>query len=341
MSDKSIHDETEGLSDILNFLRTTSEALTDTNDDCDILSVRDAERAVEIAQIKGTVGTVARKVVRDVIEHEVSGSSSEYHNLITELMSAGAHTLAREVARKGLTLYPYSVDLLADAMHSAGRCGDFAYGDEVYAVANRIPRERWGWRLFLYAIDYLQAKFESVEPERAMEVYDEAIDVAHAFQTVIPDDERGFNKEAELRIAVNQTAEARRILEETIFGSPRAPQGLVAPQCCITLIDRVLDTTTEYGLIRRVAQRGLRNTTQEQPSARIGYFVYREALAMDAELFEAGRDDGFSNEARVRNVLALYQSAYALNQDSAYQHTIEERFAIVSSRSGITDMQLH
>lgn len=338
MSDASKTDAIEGIADLLGMLRP-GDALEDIEEG-DILSVRDAERAIEIAQFKGNVNSVARNVVREVVEHEVSGSSSEYHNLITELMSAGAHTLAREVAKKGLTLFPYSVDLLADAVHAAGRCGDFAYGDEVYATANRIPRDRWGWRMFLYAIDYLQAKFEAVEPERAMEVHAEAVEVARTFQTVIPDDERGFNKEAELCLTINQTEEARRVLEETIFGSPRAPQGLVAPQCCITLIDRVLDTTTEYGLIRRVARRGLRNTTQEQPSVRIGYFVYREALAMDAELFEADREDGFSNEARVRNVLAMYQSAYALNQDSAYQHTIEERFAIVSSRSGITDMQL-
>ena len=116
---------------------------------------------------------------------------------------------------------------------------------------------------------------------------------------------------------------------------------IVAAQCCVTLLEKVLADSTDYRLIIKIAQRGIRNTTQKQPSVRIGYFVYREALAQDALICDAqDRREGFGNLEKVRDALMSYRCAYDLLDDADYRSTIERRYSILCHKSGIFDMPL-
>lgn len=130
----------------------------------------------------------------------------------------------------------------------------------------------------------------------------------------------------------NKRAEAIRLLYNYIIDlKPEDREGsrLVCAQCCVTLLN-LLDDSNNYELIINICNEGLKNSAQEQPSARIGFFMYRKALAMDAMLHEK-RFTG--NPREVIDGLRWYQTAYDLNQDMTYKNTIEQRYTILMSHA--------
>ena len=80
-----------------------------------------------------------------------------------------------------------------------------------------------------------------------------------------------------------------------------------------------------FDFIIQICEKGLRNTTQEQPSAAIGFFMYRKALALDAK----AHAEDFRVPDTVTDALKFYQAAYDLNQDRQYSRTIEQRYAVL------------
>jgi len=330
------------LSELLSNLPTP-----DTSSLC-FMSVSEAEQAIDGLAGQRGGGRYYREVADYVLEpsHNVYGTANEFFNFITSYLTSGDYYTALKLCQRALQFYPYDTDLVATTFQSASGCGRFEVCERMLQVANRIPKKCWNWRSFVFIIDYYQAYLTACDPERVDEVLEEALAVARDYQRYLPTDERGYNKEAELLLFANRKTEAQRVLEHAIFGKVQLENGevvsLVAPQCCVTMLDEVLGQSTDYKLIAKVAQRGVRNTAQAQPSANIGYFVYREALALDAIVCDA--DDvreGFRNVERVRDALMTYRCAYGmLKNRRAYTNTIEKRFAILCDKSGITDISL-
>ena len=330
------------LSELLSSLPSPS-----SSDMC-FMSVSEAEQSVDGLPGQHGGGRYFRDAAEYVLDpaNNVYGTANEFFNFITSYLTGGDYFTALKLCQRALALYPYDADLVATAFQAASGCGRFEVCERMLEVANRIPKKCWNWRSFVFIIDYYQAFLAACDPERVDEVLEQALAVARDYQRYLPTDERGYNKEAELLLFANRKAEAQRVLEHAIFGKVLLESGeavsLVAPQCCVTMLDKVLDESTDYKLIAKVAQRGVRNTAQAQPSANIGYFVYREALALDAIVCDA--DDvreGFRNVERVRDALLAYRCAYRmLKNRRAYTSTIEKRFAILCDKSGITDIAL-
>jgi tetratricopeptide (TPR) repeat protein len=312
-------------------------------DDFGFMSVEEARSSIGgLAGLRGG-GRHYRAVAAYVLDpaNHVCGTPSQFFNFVTAYLSSGDFYTAAQLCRRALELYPYDVDLVAEALQAASGCGDFAQGARLVEHAGDIPKASWNWRLFLFAIEYYQTYLSACPPAERDAVFERGIALAHEYQRCLPTDERAYNKEAELLLYVNRREEAQRVLERAIFGKVTLPDGtavsLVAPQCCVTMLDDVLGKSTDYQLIVKVARRGVRNTAQEQPSANIGYFVYREALALDAIVCDA--DDireGFRNGDRVRDALVTYRCAYKLLEGrQKYRSTIEDRYAILCHKSGI------
>lgn len=321
---------------------------SDTADDLCFMSVSEAEQAVDgLAGLQGG-GRYYRRVAAYVLdpENNVYGTASEFFNFVTSYLGKGDYHTALAVCERALSLYPYNIDLLAAALQSATGCARFDACERLLDLARRIPLKCWNWRMFVFAVDYYQAYLAACDPTEIDGVLDKALAVAREYQRCLPTDERGYNKEAELLLFANRKDEAQRVLEHAIFGRVQLENGesasLVAAQCCVTMLDNVLGDSTDYRLIAKVAQRGVRNTAQAQPSANIGYFVYREALALDAIVCDADDvHEGFRNVERVRDVLVTYRCAYRMLQGRAvYRATIERRYSVLCHKSGIDDMPL-
>ena len=168
---------------------------------------------------------------------------------------------------------------------------------------------------------------EQGEDMDADDYHNKAVDVSR----------KGHSKKAELMLLRNEDNEAIDFLTETIRQTKvrdRPDSVLVAAQCCVTLLN-LLDESNEYDLIIEICDKGLQHTTQEQPSAAIGFFMYRKALALDAQAYE----ENFRSADTIQKALSCYQAAYDLNQDRQYSNTIEKRYAVLREVSEGTKVE--
>lgn len=259
-------------------------------------------------------------------EHRVFSECDVYHNFVMDLFRVGDYDLALQVCDFALMKAPYNRDILGDAIKACGDSSQFEKGDEYLNRAMQIPRERWNFRLFFYSVDFLKTKLSAYPMDD--DLYQRALSLADDYIRYLPFDEHGYNQKAELLILMNQREQAISELKQYIFevqpDEKDSESELITAQCCVTLLN-VLDDSNNYDFIMQICERGLRNTTQEQPSAAIGYFMYRKALALDAK----AHTENFRVPDTVTNALRFYQAAYDLNQDRSYSHTIEQRYAVL------------
>ena len=253
-----------------------------------IASIKEAEYLIDTRMHFGH-SQIGSKVVAYIInpDNHVCGNPNQYHNLISSYLGLGDYYNALRLCQYALAKFPFDIDLLANAIRAASHSGESEIVDKYMADAMLIDKKYWNWRLFLFMLDAYQRKMSQCHPDDMDAYYDEAMDVAKAYQQYIPLDERSYNKEAELLLMANKVTEARDLLTEKfdrgvlINGERRQ---LVAPQCCVTMLEKILEDTHDYDEIIRISRRGIQDTAQEQPSSRIGYFVYRMALALDAQI---------------------------------------------------------
>lgn len=333
------------ISDLLSLLDEASNNTTVNSDsDLYITCITEAENMINRKLKFGKTRQVQQIV--DYItspSNNVTGSSNQYHNLVSSLLRFGNYPATLQVCDYALQKYPFSVDILANAIDASGKSGSFTKGLEYLKSAETINKQHWNWRLFVFSIDFYQEYLNTCPRNQVEHIWQAAMDLAKDFQRNIPMDERSYNEQAELYLFKHDYKNARRTLRNAIF-DPHGkdvigkPIYLVAAQCCVTYLTDILDDSQDYEEIIKVADKGLQFTTQGQPSARIGYFVYRKALAMDAKCVSTG----YIIPPDITNALRQYQCAYNLNIDTPYVETIKSRFHILCQNpiNPVSDMLL-
>ncbi len=306
-------------------------ALRDAKDDSDkemyVSSISDAISLLQ--QHMNPSGARYRRDLVDYITNPVNRVLSEcdvYHNFVMDLFRVDDYDLALKVCDYALASAPYNRDMLGDAIKACGDSSQFEKGDAYLEKAREIPLDKWSFRMFLYSVDFLKTKLDAYPFDENL--YKEALKLADAYTKIFPFDEHGYNQKAELLVMMNQRAQAIAELKRFIFEvQPDARDShseLITAQCCVTLLN-ILDDSNDYDFIIQICEKGLRNTTQEQPSAAIGFFVYRKALALDAK----AHSEHLRIPETITSALKFYQSAYDLNQDRRYSRTIEQRYAVL------------
>lgn len=292
-------------------------------------------------------GAYYRRVAEAVLDpaNEVSGSSDKFFNFAMAYDNVGDCVTELAICRRALEIYPNDVDLMARFVDAAAGCGRFDEGLAMIERLERTPKRYWNHHYpFFDVTRFYQAYVSACPPEQIDAIMGKAMEMALAYQKYLPCDERGYNLEAELHLYAGRVTEARRVLQRAIFEDVQGPDGtygsLVAAQCCLTLLVEILGDSTDYDLIIKVAQRGIRNTARTQPAAGVGYFVYRQGLALDAIICDARERDGYGNPEKVREALMTYRCAYGLVSNEKYRATIRDRYSILAHKSGILDLPL-
>ena len=318
--------------ELLNALSRQSRAYADDSEDSEdseifVSSMRDASILLQ-QHMTPNGAKYRRKLVMFITnpDNRVLAECDVYHNFIMDLFRVGDYDLALLVCDFALKNAPYNRDILGDAIKACGDSSQFEKGDEYLERAMKIPRNLWSYRLFLYSIDFIKTKLNAYPMDDKL--YKQALSLADDYIKCFPFDEHGYNQKGELYILMNQRTEAIKVLKKFIFETkPDANDSasqLVTAQCCVTLLN-ILDDSNDYEQIIQICERGLLNTTQEQPSASIGFFMYRKALALDAK----AHAENFTIPKTIINALKFYQAAYDLNQDREYGRTIECRYAVI------------
>lgn len=293
-------------------------------------------------------------------EKEGWKSPNSYHNDSVDADHTEGSPAAFEVIRRGLSQYPYDIDLLSDAVLHAPigtfeewiTGGDLKKLDEtvaMQAVGNGISRlryaedycavlfsrhRRWNWRSYCYVIDYLKerrvaALSDISEVDRTLDL---AIELAKEFVEKYPSDERAHNELAEALIASGDQEAAERYLRKIILEDPLPAASL--SQSCTTLVNILMDKG-EYGDAIKVALVGQAATAQSQPSSVLGFFVYCEALARDAMLMMGCFDGSGVGSVReeASEVISLYETAKPLlDGRTSYLNTIGQREVLLVGR---------
>ena len=303
-----------------------NEEKNDGGDEMFVSSLGDAN--ILLQQHMTPNGAKFRRQLVDYItnpENRVLGEGAVYHNFIMDLFRVGDYDISLKVCDFVLNMAPYNRDILADAIKACGDSSQFELGEKYLERAEKIPYDKWTFRLFLYGVDFLKTELDANPMNEG--IYDRVSQLIDQYIQYFPYDEHGYNQRGELLIMTNQRDKAIQTLKRFIKNPPvqqKAHSFLVTAQCCVTLLN-LLDDSTEYDDIIEFCDKGMQNTTQEQPSAAMGFFMYRKALALDAKAHACN----FQNSDVVRSALVCYQSAYDLNQGRSYSKTIEQRYAIL------------
>lgn len=311
-----------------------------TNKGLFIASIREAKAHVDTMRIGKNLAEVAAYITDP--DNRVYGEPAEFHNLINSYLEVGDYYHALSIGQYALSMYPYDIDVLADSIQAAGGAAQYEIGYDLIARAEKINKRYWKWRLFLMIAEFYKIQLSSCDPEEYELIYSKGFRVTEDYVKFLPCDERAYNQQAEYYIKKNKMAEARAVLEKAIYDEIKDTDGtrhhIVAPQCCLTLINDILSETTEYEHIVEVAEKGIQFTAQHQPSARMGYFSYSAALAKDAMICR----DHYKNKQTVQEALREYQCAFDLNNDMQYGKTIQERYAALSqnAQNPVTDVLL-
>lgn len=254
------------------------------------------------------------------------GECDLYHNFAMGLFRIGDFDLAIQVCEYALEKAPYNRDMLGDVLKACAGSSQFEKGDAYLERARAIPLDKWNFRLFMYSIAFLKTKFSAYPLDMAL--YESAIELTDEYIKFFPFDEHGYNQKGELLIMMNKRDEAIAELKRFIFDvqpdKKDSKSELITAQCCTTLLG-ILDDSNNYDFIIQICDKGLKNTAQEQPSATIGFFVYRKALALDAK----AHSESFRIPETISDALRFYQSAYDLSQNQPYARTIEQRYAVL------------
>lgn len=299
----------------------------DSGDDIYVSSICDANSLLQ-QHMSPSGAQYRRKLVEYITDpaNRVMSECDVYHNFIMDLFRAGDYDLALQVCDYALESAPYNRDMLGDAIKACGDSSQFEKGEEYLSRAMQLPYKLWSFRLFLYGVDFLKTKLSAYPMDE--ELYQRALNLADEYIKNHPYDEHGYNQRAELLVLMNERDRAIKELKQFIFSTKPDKKDdkseLITAQCCVTLLN-ILDDSHEYDFIIQICDRGLRNTTQEQPSAAIGYFIYKKAQALDAQ----AHDEKFKDQTTIINALKFYQSAYDLNQERQYGRTIEQRYAVL------------
>ncbi len=224
--------------------------------------------------------------------------ASDYHNEGIDALRNENANKAFQVVQLGLQLFPFDVDLLADAVEYAPMFPapaffeglgiediDKATAAEVSYQRLKSSGFRKSWRAYTFAIDYLiDRKLCTLGKDDATNLLTEAYNLACDFVSDCPKDERAYRSKAKVLESIesygldDKHGPGKGETSENVLKT--AVMNQLAPQCCIRYMDRLLDDG-RFEEAEHVAMVGLKATTQSQPSANVDYFLFGLALSRD------------------------------------------------------------
>lgn len=294
------------------------------------------------------------RICDSIINSEsIYGSSSDYHNLAVSVARKGFYLQAFTVVQKGLKLYPYNIDLLADAVYYGSSAGKFSECEEYAKILLSRPLALWNWRAYTFMIDYYMDKTDWLTTnDEILASLASALALSQKAQNILATEERGYlaeykvhevlerwyrelssdctgDKHADyLKQAEQEHAMANEILLKAIDNNH-----IAAVQCCLRYADLQFETQNYQETIR-ICEKAF-CYGESQPSAKMGYFLYLAALSMDVLIHQ---DNAFDDTERVNNCYRMYHEANkTLDADRAvYRSNINLRVSELEARTGIS-----
>jgi tetratricopeptide (TPR) repeat protein len=206
------------------------------------------------------------------------GSPDDWFNLSAELGRNNLEAQAMQVCEAALSRFndprnpdlPPNSDLLAHTIEFATKLGQWEKCERWLAVAEKIGREKWNWRLFVFVGDYLSARND----EQAF------LHLNEDFSQFLPYDENPYSQLAQYwrnRGRLDKALEAiERGLAQRTFRAPR----LLLHQA------EVLLDMGRYREVIETTDKALGATANDQAAVAQWALLLQRANAFDAMFFE-------------------------------------------------------
>lgn len=216
-------------------------------------NLNDIESEITIEEISSelTVCTTTseyREFMLQVLQKKtLTGAAEDFHNLAVELSRKNLYELACRVLEIGLSMKQYSmdVDLLADYLVYGIKCNKESQCEKYFQLLSQIPKRRWKWRAFDFAVDYLQQKAERILDNDELDTAIESmLEIAKSYRHYFPKSEGSYVVEAQIYRFVNDFDKEEQVLKESVTNIKRAPQ------CNLRLADNAF-ARGDYELSRR------------------------------------------------------------------------------------------
>lgn len=278
--------------------------------DLDFYTIEDAHILVQQLRAKkptGYIGIITKIVNRVCTADGLSGSSSDYHNLATELASGRMYDDACRVLEKGKTRFENDVDILAGIIEYSTN-GGLNYAAEAVTTLEEMQPRIWTWRCYEFICDYY----------RSIGNLDKANELCDEFMDVFPNDEHGYRSKAEiiklLYPGIDGIEKSIKILQRAI------DTNVNCPQCANALAETYL-SIGKYDEALSAANRAVLELAQEQPHVNVAYVFYNRATIKD-RMFMQGLESSEIKQALVDAAYTDYRMALNLG---GLNYTVSEQ----------------
>ncbi len=218
------------------------------------------------------------QLVRDFLAQKTKpGEDDRWHNFSVSLARADFYDLSCEVLTAALELYPYNTDLLADYLEYGVKCGQQKRCETIAETLFQIPRVKYTWRGFAFALHYLTYLWEQAETlEKMNQLEQDMRQLADEYQKYFPNQEGGYHAQAELAKLLRKPDEEYAILKSAVETVRKAPQ------CALRLADIQFERE-EYKEALESIRHALQASKTPQPTVNREYLYCLSGLARLAE----------------------------------------------------------
>ena len=278
-----------------------SDLVVDNDIDLNIHTIYDAHVNVERLRSEQRSGHVnlIKKIVGFVCDNDdISGDSSDYHNLAAELARGNLYFEACKVLKKGLTYFDNDMDLLADYVEYSAHIG---MHDEAKDIVEKLQKNKnsWNWRCYEFVCDYYRGLGDL---STALNICSDAI-------KNIPDNEHGYRSKAEIQRLLTPGEMGIEAAISTL--KVALDKNVNCPQCAIALADIYLGLG-KYEEALSAADRAIQELAQDQPHVKVAAVFFKRASIQDRMLM-SNKYDNVKKQELADNAYTDYSMALTLS----------------------------
>ena len=253
------------------------------------------------------------------------GGPDDFHNLAVTLGRSEYDELACDILEKGLALFPYDVDLLADYLIYGIDCERMDACEEYYQTLWKVPQSEWTWRGFAFSLAYLR-RLKKIGPPRLPHTnYEKEIsELARAYKKYLPQEENAYREYARLydKNPDKELSILREALENGQVGA--------CPSCAFRCAD-LLFAQKQYQNALDAIQRSLEDAVNQKQGGINEFYLY--FLSALCKLGLRLRENEYDEE----DILEIYSdfNVALIGVGSEYVDTIRTRVRILEQKTGI------
>lgn len=260
-------------------------------------------------------------------QQTVSGDPDDFHNFVVALARRDEYDLACQVLERALALFPKNVDLLADYLQYGVNCGRTAECQKYFKILAKIPKMRWTWRGFSFAIRFLLHLTGDSDSEKDILAKRSQMEaLSQEFHRRFPYSEEAFRVDAVVCQEFNEPDAELEVLRQALSRLK------VCPKCALRCADLLFERG-EYTQAMDAIRRAIQDANQAQSSISEGYIYYLSALCKIAIAQSAAIP---REREPVYDIYADFEIALGeLREDSSYSGVIRTKAGTLARKSGI------